>query len=884
MQEVLYVTGNEIRDSFLSFFTDHGHQIIPSASLIPANDPSILWTAAGMVPFKPFFTGAATPEYTRVTTCQKCLRTPDIEVVGKTARHHTFFEMLGNFSFGDYFKTDAIEWAWEFITVNLGLPKDKLWISIYENDDEAFDIWHKQVALPSDRIVRLGKDTNFWEIGVGPCGPCSEIYIDLGEHRSCGSSNCGVGCDCDRYLEIWNLVFIQYFRDEEGNYTSLQNKGIDTGMGLERIASVIQEVKTNFDTDLLREIMDYTAGQLKVRYGADEKTDLALKVIADHCRAVTFAIGDGALPSNEGRGYVIRRLIRRAVRFGRLLGVDELFLHKVAGAVILQMSGTYPELSGNQEHIKKVILNEEKRFSETLAHGTEILNKLIEEAKQEGRTVISGLDAFQLYDTYGFPLELTQEIAEEQGLTIDEDSFVKSMESQRNRARSARQETEYISETGVLYKNIRDDNGTTNFVGYNALKADAKVLAIIKDGQSIQSAQAGEKVEIIFDITPCYAESGGQVTDYAKLSGQDLNVLIYDVTKPVDNLFLHKGKVESGLLRLNDRVKLEVNCERRMNIARNHSATHLLHKVLKEVLGEHVNQAGSLVEPDRLRFDFTHYAAVSNDELIKIEKYVNKAILSNLPVNILETSLSEAREMGAAALFGEKYGDQVRVVKMGDYSLELCGGTHMRSSAEIGLFKITSESSVGSGLRRIEAVTGEGALQYIEAKEQQLVLLSQLVKSPSHELVRKVESIVKSVKDLEHESEALKAKLAKFEVENLLSQVKDIKGIKVLAAKASAGDMDSLRGMVDLLRDKMQSGLVFLAASSNGKANLVAAVTKDLATRGLHAGKLIKEVAPIVGGGGGGRPDMAQAGGKDPSRIQEAIEKVYAVAEEQLTK
>ena len=878
------MTGNEIRDSFLNFFAQHGHQIIPSASLIPANDPSILWTAAGMVPFKPFFTGTATPEYARVTTCQKCLRTPDIDVVGKTARHHTFFEMLGNFSFGDYFKTDAINWAWEFVTVNLGLPKEKLWISIYENDDEAFEIWYKQVAVPSDKIVRLGKDTNFWEIGVGPCGPCSEIYIDLGEHRGCSSPNCGVGCDCDRYLEIWNLVFIQFFRDEEGNYTPLQNKGIDTGMGLERVASILQEVKTNFDTDLLREIMDYTAEQVKVKYGNDEKTDLALKVIADHCRAVTFAIGDGALPSNEGRGYVIRRLIRRAVRFGRLMGVDELFLHKVAGAVIRQMSGTYPELAGNQEHITKVILNEEKRFSETLAHGTEILNRLIEEAKQEGRTVISGLDAFQLYDTYGFPLELTQEIAGEQGLSIDEDSFIKAMESQRKRARSARQETEYISETGVLYKNIRDNYGITNFVGYNALITEAKVLAIVKDGQQVQSAQAGDKVEIVLDNTPCYAESGGQVTDFAKLSGQDLNIMIYDVTKPVDNLIIHKGKIESGLLRLNDKVKIEVTCERRLNIGRNHSATHLLHKALKEVLGEHVNQAGSLVEPDRLRFDFTHFASVSNDELMKIEKIVNKAILSNLPVTILEASLSEAREMGAAALFGEKYGEQVRVVKMGDYSLELCGGTHMRSTAEIGLFKITSESSVGSGLRRIEAVTGEGALQYVEAKEQQLVLLAHLVKSPSHELVRKVESIVKSVKDLEHESEALKAKLAKFEVENLLSLVKDIKGIKVLAAKASAVDMDSLRGMVDLLRDKIQSGVVFLAASNNGKANLVAAVTKDLMSRGLHAGKLIKEVAPIVGGGGGGRPDMAQAGGKDTSRILEAIEKVYTVVADQNSK
>jgi alanyl-tRNA synthetase len=878
------VTGNEIRDSFLNFFAKRGHYIIPSASLIPANDPSILWTAAGMVPFKPFFTGAATPEHTRVTTCQKCLRTPDIDVVGKTARHHTFFEMLGNFSFGDYFKTEAINWAWEFVTVNLGLPKEKLWISIYENDDEAFEIWHKQVAIPADKIIRLGKDTNFWEIGVGPCGPCSEIYIDLGEHRGCGSADCGVGCDCDRYLEIWNLVFIQFFRDEEGNYTPLENKGIDTGMGLERVASVLQDVRTNFDTDLLREIMDYTAEQLKVIYGKDDKTDLALKVIADHSRAVTFAIGDGALPSNEGRGYVIRRLIRRAVRFGRSLGVDELFLHKVAGAVIHQMSGTYTDLGSNQGHIKKVILNEEKRFSETLANGTEILNKLIEEAIRAGNAVISGLDAFQLYDTYGFPLELTQEIAGEQGLLIDEDSFVQAMESQRSRARSARQETEYISETGVLYKNIRDERGTTNFIGYNALQAEAKVLALVKDGQNVQSAQAGDEIEIVLDITPCYAEAGGQVTDFAVLSGQDLNVMISQVIKPVENLIVHKGKVESGLLQVNDTVKIEVAGERRLSIARNHSATHLLHKALKEVLGEHVNQAGSLVEPDRLRFDFTHYAAVSNEELNKIEKIVNRTILSNLPVTVSESSLSKAREMGAAALFGEKYGDLVRVVKMGEFSLELCGGTHIHSTAEIGLFKLISESSIGSGLRRVEAVTGEGALHYIETKEQQLLMLAHLVKSSPNELVRRVESIIKSVKELEHESEALKAKLARFEVENLLSQVKMIKNIKVLAAKASAADMDSLRAMVDLLRDKIQSGIVFLSAANNGKANLVAAVTKDLTSIGLHAGKLIKEVAPVVGGGGGGRPDMAQAGGKDASRIPEAIEKVYTVVAEQIVK
>ncbi|WP_066637768.1 alanine--tRNA ligase [Desulfolucanica intricata] len=876
------MTGNELREKFLQFFADRGHQILPSASLIPANDPSILWTAAGMVPFKPFFTGAAKPEYKRATTCQKCLRTPDIEEVGKTARHHTFFEMLGNFSFGDYFKEKAIPWAWEFVTRELGLPKEKLWISIYENDDEAYDIWHKEVGIPAERIVRLGKDTNFWEIGVGPCGPCSEIYIDLGEHRGCGSPDCAVGCDCDRYLEIWNLVFIQFFRDEEGNYTQLKNKGIDTGMGLERVASVLQKVKSNFDTDLLREIMDFTARLVQVEYGKDEKTDLALKVIADHCRAVTFAIGDGALPSNEGRGYVIRRLIRRAVRFGRLMGEEETFLHKVADAVVRQMSDSYPELKDKKDHILKVILNEEKRFGETLAHGTEILNRLIEDAKQEGRTIVPGPEAFQLYDTYGFPLELTQEIAEEQGLSIDIDGFNKAMENQRERARSARQETEYISEAAVLLKNIREERGQTNFVGYNQLEAEAKIIALIKDGQLVESAQAGEDVEIIMDITPCYAESGGQVSDYAKISSPNLEVMIYEVTKPIENLIVHKGKIENGLLKQNDSVRVEVSKKRRLNTARNHSATHLLHKSLKEILGEHVNQAGSLVEPDRLRFDFTHYSAVSHEDMVKIERLVNKVILANLPIETFETGLSEAREMGAAALFGEKYGERVRVVKIGDFSMELCGGTHLHSTAEVGLFKLISESSVGSGLRRIEAVTGDGALKYVEAKEQQLAQIAQLVKTTPQEVVRRVEALVKSLKDIEHETENLRAKLAKFEVDNLLSQVKEVNGINILAAKASAPDMDSLRGMADLLREQMKSGVVLLATANGGKVNLVAAVTKDLMARGLHAGKLIKEVAQVVGGGGGGRPDMAQAGGKDPSRIQEAIAKTYSVAASQI--
>lgn len=876
------MTGNEIRESYLKFFESKGHKRLPSASLIPVNDPSILWTAAGMVPFKPFFTGAARPDHLRVTTCQKCIRTPDIESVGRTARHHTFFEMLGNFSFGDYFKECAIPWAWEYVTEHLGLPPDKLWVTIYLDDDESFDIWHQVVGVPAERIVRLGKDTNFWEIGVGPCGPCSEIYVDMGAEKGCGLPDCAVGCECDRYLEIWNLVFIQYFRDEEGQYTPLASKGIDTGFGLERVASVLQDVPSNFDTDLLREIMDYTAGLFGLAYGRESRVDTALKVIADHCRAITFAITDGALPSNEGRGYVIRRLLRRAARFGRLLGIEELFLYKVSGAVVRQMSPVYPELAERQDHVLSVIRNEEKRFSETLAQGTEMLGRLMDEAKKQGSSVISGAHAFKLYDTYGFPLELTQEMAGEQGFSVDTDGFSLAMEGQRQRARSARQETEYISEQGHLFKQLREELGETNFVGYQTLAARAGVLGILRDGQRLQSAEAGEEIAFILDVTPCYAESGGQVGDHGRLTAPDLDVEIYEVTRPVENLIVHRGRVTKGVLREHDQVTVEVDTARRAAVCRNHSATHLLHKALKMVLGEHVNQAGSLVEPGRLRFDFTHYTAPAADELKKIEEIVNDSVLNDLPIDIFETSVDEAREMGAAALFGEKYGERVRVVRMGDFSLELCGGTHLKNTAGIGLFKLVAESSVGAGLRRIEAVTGKAALQYVHDREEQLARIAGLVKAAPHEVVRRVEGLLNSNRELEAENETLQARLAKYQVHDLLNSVKTVKGIKVLAGQAAAPDMDSLRGMVDLLRDKVGSGVIVLGSANGDKVSLVAAVSKDLLKSGLHAGKLIKEVAAVVGGGGGGRPEMAQAGGKDPSRLNEAVEKVCQVVAAQV--
>jgi alanyl-tRNA synthetase len=876
------MTGKEIREKFLRFFEERGHKRLPSAPLIPHGDPSLLWTAAGMVPFKPFFTGAAKPEFKRVTTCQKCLRTPDIESVGLTARHHTFFEMLGNFSFGDYFKEKAIPWAWEFVTEVLKIDPRRLWVSIYLDDDEAFAIWNREVGVPGDRIVRLGKETNFWEIGVGPCGPCSEIYVDLGEELGCGLDSCGVGCDCDRFLEIWNLVFIQFFRDEAGNYLPLEQKGIDTGMGLERVASVLQNVRTNFDTDLFREIMDYAASLAGVRYGADRKTDQALKVIADHARAVTFAVADGALPANEGRGYVLRRILRRAVRFGRKLGIREPFLHLVARAIVAQMGDVYPELAENAGHIDRVIRSEEARFLETVNQGMEILEGIFARQKEEGESVISGADAFRLYDTYGFPLELTKEIAAERNFSVDEEGFAAAMEEQRERARKSRQEIEYLSEDAAFYKEFRDRYGETKFVGYNTLEAAGRILFLAAAGRRVSRAAAGEKVEFICDVTPCYAESGGQVADRARARARNAEIVIEHVVKPVEGIYLHSGKVTGGEIEEGEEIFLAVDAPRRQAVARNHSATHLLHRALKEVIGAHVNQAGSLVEPNRLRFDFTHLGAVSPAELRRVEQLVNDAVLANLPVEIIHTSLEAARKMGAVALFEEKYAQTVRVVKIGDFSLELCGGTHVRSTGEIGLFKITAESSVGTGLRRVEAVTALGVLDYLNAREDQLLELASILKTGPAELGQRVEGILAELRELEKENEILRARLNRYEVQFLMNQVKDLSGVKFLAARTEAADMDGLRAMVDLLREKISSGVIVLGSRVNDRVNLVAAVTRDLLPRGLHAGRLIKEIAAVVGGGGGGRPEMAQAGGKDPARLQEALEKAYAVAQRQL--
>ncbi|RJX22007.1 MAG: alanine--tRNA ligase [Desulforudis sp.] len=873
--------GSELRQLFLDFFVSKGHKILPSASLIPAQDPSILWTAAGMVPFKPFFTGAATPEHRRVTTCQKCLRMPDIEMVGRTARHHTFFEMLGNFSFGDYFKDEAIDWAWEFSTGKLGLDPARLWISVYTDDDEAFDIWTR-IGVTPDRIVRLGKDTNFWEIGVGPCGPCSEIYYDLGPERGCDDPECAVGCECDRYLEIWNLVFIQFFRNEEGEYSPLEKKGIDTGMGLERVSAVLQGVESNFDTDLFREIIDATARILGVTYGADRDTDIALKVIADHARATTFAIGDGALPSNEGRGYVVRRLLRRAIRYGLLLGKEEQFLDQVSEAVVQQMSDAYPNLERLHDSIIKIVRTEEARFRKSLVQGTDILTSLIAAARAKGETVLSGLEAFRLYDTFGFPLELTREICAEQNLGIDEKEFEQAMQEQRQRARQARRETEYISEHDAFFRDLRDELGETVFVGYEVMRTQAVVLAIVQDGQRLSRAGAGSEVDVVLNVTPGYAEAGGQVSDRGRISGDgSLRARIGQVQSPVENLIVHRVLIENGTLEESAVVEVDIDSDRRTDTCRNHTATHLLHKALRTVLGDHVNQAGSLVAPERLRFDFTHYQAVSADELDRVERLVNSVILDAVPVQVEKGTYEEAVNSGVTALFGEKYGDEVRVVRIGEFSAELCGGTHLFNTAQAGIFHIASESSVASGIRRIEAVTGNRAFELLRESGRQIGELARILKAPPRDVVSKVKTLFDDLREAGREIEALKDRLRATEIKDLLDRAENLDGVRLLAARVRAGDIAEMRGLMDLLRDHLGSSVIILGAITGDKVSLLVAVSKDLIQRGLHAGHLVKEAAGVVGGGGGGRPDLAQAGGKDASKLDQALEQARLKAIDQ---
>lgn len=871
---LIYMTGNELRKKFLDFFADKDHLILKSYPLIPENDPTLLLVGAGMAPFKPFFTGKMNPPHPRISTSQKCVRTGDIENVGRTARHHTFFEMLGNFSFGNYFKKEAIAWAWEFLTIHLEMPKDKLWVTIYTDDDEAFAIWANDIKVPVERIIRM-KD-NFWEIGQGPCGPCSEIYFDLGPERGCEDPACAVGCDCDRYLEIWNLVFTQYDRDEAGNYTPLAKKNIDTGAGLERMASVLQNKPSNFETDLVFPLIEHAANIAGVVYGTSAQTDISLKVIGDHLRSMTIMIADGILPANEGRGYILRRILRRAVRHARLLGIDKMFLAPMVDIVVGIFAEAYPDLAEKETYIKKVIQLEEERFQTTLVQGMELLTKHIQGLKATGVTMLDGATVFKLYDTFGFPWELTLEIVEEHGMELDKQGFDVAMKEQRDRARAGRQE----GQAQIVIPDL--SHIPVEQLSSNEQADAANIVLFWKDGTIVTEVHDGEDVAVIFDVTAFHAEGGGQVGDIGFIEGPMGKMEITAVKKLLNGTTYHIGHVTEGSLKTTDRVALKVDIARRRAIARNHTATHLLHAALKQVLGSHVNQAGSLVTPDRLRFDFSHFSPVTAEEIVAIEKLVHQAIFNNISVNIIETTQAKAKEIGAIALFGEKYGDSVRVVSVGDVSVELCGGSHVDNTAQIGLVKILSEAGTGSGIRRIEAVTGAGAIEYINARENLLVSAASLVKSRPEEIVSKVENLLGRVKELENELAVLNTKQAQVEVEELLKNAQDIKGIRVVVGQVSSTDMDGLRAVADMVRDHLQCGVVTLGAVTGDKVNFVVMATKEAVAQGVHAGNIVKNVAKVAGGGGGGRPDMAQAGGKQPEKIGLALQSAIEVIHEQI--
>lgn len=869
-----YMTGNEIREKFLKFFQERQHLMLPSASLIPQDDPTLLIIGAGMAPFKPFFTGKMKPPATRITTCQKCVRTGDIENVGRTARHHTYFEMLGNFSFGDYFKKEIIPWSWEFLTKELELPADKLWITIHTEDDEAHDLW-REVGVPEERIVRL--DDNWWEIGSGPCGPDSEIHIDLGPERGCGKPTCGPGCDCDRYLELWNLVFTQFNQMPDGTYPPLKSKNIDTGAGLERLASVIQGKPSNFETDLMFPIIEYACKVAGVEYGKDADTDVSLKVIADHARSMTFMIGDGILPSNEGRGYVLRRILRRAVRHGRLIGISDKFLAGAVDVVISMFGHVYTNLSEKRDYIQKVIDMEEASFLRTLKQGSELLNEEIAKLKAEGKTVLDGATAFKLNDTFGFPWELTAEILEEQGLTMDKEGFDAALEVQRQMARDARNDK---AGRPVVYE--------TKGVDVAALKVDESETkgTIVQmypahDAQAIESAEDGSEVAVICDVTPFHAEGGGQLGDIGTITAPT-GVISVNVTKKLpDGAVIMIGSVTEGTVSVGDAVTFTVEMGRKNDIARNHTATHLLHAALKQVLGDHVNQAGSYVGPDRLRFDFSHFSQVTEEELKEVEAIVNEQILASKAVEIEELPIEEAKKKGAMALFGEKYGDIVRVVTVPGFSMEFCGGSHVENTAKIGMFKIVSEGSSGAGVRRIEAVTGHGAVAHVNETEEMVKGLAASLKCRVADVPARLEALQAELKAAQKKAEELAGEIAKAQVSDVADKVKDVKGVAVLAQKVNADSMDALRNLGDQMRDKV-GGVVVLAAAIGDKVSILTMATKDAVAKGVHAGNVVKAVAKICGGGGGGRPDMAQAGAKDASKIDEALSAAYGIIEDQI--
>jgi len=864
---------NEIREAYLNFFEGKEHLRMESFSLVPKNDKSLLLINAGMAPLKPYFTGIKTPPKTRITTCQKCIRTGDVENVGKTSRHGTFFEMLGNFSFGDYFKREVIPWAWEFITRVLNIPKDKLYVTIYLDDDEAYDIWTKSTDIDPSRIFRLGKEDNFWEIGQGPCGPCSEIHYQKQGEKINSVEEFIKKSDNDEVIEFWNLVFTQFDKDENGNYNRLSHPNIDTGMGLERMATIMQDVNSIFEVDTIKAVLDKISEIANVKYGENKEKDISLRVITDHVRSVTFMISDGILPSNEGRGYVLRRLLRRASRHGKLLGIKENFLYKVCDVVIENSHKAYRELKDKEDYIKKIIKLEEERFAETIDGGIQILNEYIEELKNKGEKVLSGDKAFKLYDTYGFPIELTKEILEEKNIGIDEEGFAKEMEAQKQRARAAREETNYMGTEDTIINKLPKEL-VTEFLGYDTLTIEAKVIAIIKGEELVEKLEKGDKGIIVVDKTPFYAEKGGQIGDIGSLSGEGVKAKIQDCRNNVSGKILHFVEVMEGNIKLQDKVNLTVDNLRRDAIKKNHSATHLLHEALREVVGSHIEQAGSYVDECRLRFDFNHFSPVSKEELKHVEKLVNKKIMEVMPVNTEVMDIEQAKESGAVALFDEKYDKNVRVVSLGDFSKELCGGTHVSNSGEIGLFKIISEAGVAAGVRRIEAVTGFNALKYIEEKENVLDDVCEVLKCSNKDIINRVTSQIEDVKNKEKEINKLKSELASSSQDDILKNIKEVKGIKLVSGVLKDIDGGALRDLADKLRDKIQEGLVVLASVTEGKVQFVAMATKDAVSKGAHCGKIIKEVASIAGGGGGGRPDMAQAGGKKPEKAEDAIAKV----------
>lgn len=872
---------NELRKMFLEFFESKGHLKMNSFSLIPHNDNSLLLINSGMAPLKPYFTGQEVPPRTRVTTCQKCIRTGDIENVGKTARHGTFFEMLGNFSFGDYFKHEAIAWTWEFLTEVVGLDADRLYPSVYVDDDEAFDIWNKEIGIAPERIFKFGKADNFWEHGAGPCGPCSEVYYDRGEKYGCGSPDCTVGCECDRYMEVWNNVFTQFDNDGHNNYTELEHKNIDTGMGLERLAVVVQDVDSIFDVDTLKALRDKICEMAGVTYKSDEKKDVSIRLITDHIRSVTFMTSDGILPSNEGRGYVLRRLLRRAARHGRLLGIKGSFLAELSKTVIEVSMDAYPELLEKQEHIFATLNKEEENFNKTIDQGLSILNGFIEEMKNAGETVLNGDNAFKLYDTYGFPLDLTKEILEEAGLEADEAGFNSCMEIQRTTARKARKVTNYMGADATVYEQIPVALETA-FTGYDMLVCESDIIAMTTEDELADTLSEGDSGSILVAETPFYATMGGQSGDTGVISTSSGEFIVKDTVKVVGGKTAHIGYVSNGEFKLGDKVTLKVDENRRSLTCKNHSATHLLQKALKMVLGGHVEQAGSYVAEDRLRFDFTHIQAMTKEEILKVEEIVNQQIANDIIVNTNVMSLEDAKKTGAMALFGEKYGDTVRVVNMGDFSSELCGGTHVPHTGVIGTFKIISEQGVAAGVRRIEALTAKGAFDYYKTLEDELSAASMAAKTEPSKLTEKIESMMAEIKALQSENQKLKDKMAKESVGDVMANVIEAGDVKLLPVKVKDIDMNALRNLGDDLKSKLKTAVVILASEMAGKVNLIVMATDDAVKLGAHAGNIVKKIAPMVGGGGGGRPNMAQAGGKNPAGIDEALAAGIEEAKSQL--